>query len=568
MPATALESSVPGVEPGSPAAQAELLRGFIEDVSGDLDIDSLLSRTIVYACRLTGAKGGFIALYEERRHVLRSVAVYGMPDMEIGAERPPGVGLAGQVLASGRLVTGRYGDIPGRSPLVDDETFVAGMPIVASEELVGFIGIGVPMPGRFTEADLALLTAFARHAGIAIRNARRFARERRRTARFELISKVTRILGQGGLSLPDLLQQAADAVHEVLEYPNVDIPLLDPRDPNVLVVEVRGGDYKRQISGADRLPVAVGIMGAAVRERRAQLVNDVRLHPAYVKPPVPSPSQAELAVPILAEGQVLGVVNVEGDGPFDELDVKTIEVVAMHLGVAIESARRVAHRQELALREERQRLAFDLHDSVTQALSGISLLAQALPATWAKNPGDGQATAARLADLAALACGEMRGLLEQLAPKRRDALPVATELPQLGMEHLRDGGLVEALPALLRVLVPPSINWSCSWRAYVRQSLALEEVMLRVCQEAAANVVRHAGAACLRVMVAARQRHVLLRITDDGCGFGGRPMHGYGLESMRSRVERTGGQFRTSRQGKPGAEIVVTLPREDWEGAP
>ena len=85
--------------------------------------------------------------------------------------------------------------------------------------------------------------------------------------RFALIARVARIV-TSGLELEAVLQNAADAIHELLRYPNVDIPLVDRDDPGVLVVRARGGLYKRLIRHEDRLSVREGIMGSAVRERR------------------------------------------------------------------------------------------------------------------------------------------------------------------------------------------------------------------------------------------------------------------------------------------------------------
>ena len=71
-------------------------------------------------------------------------------------------------------------------------------------------------------------------------------------------------------ALDTLLQGTADAMHEMLGYPNVDIPMLDPEEPYTLVVAVRGGHYKRAIRHVDRIPVDRGIMGAVMRSRRTE----------------------------------------------------------------------------------------------------------------------------------------------------------------------------------------------------------------------------------------------------------------------------------------------------------
>ncbi len=201
----------------------------------------------------------------------------------------------------------------------------------------------------FGGEDIALLEVFARHAAIAIDNARRYDQERRRAARFALIARVTATLGVSS-DVDTVLQRVADAVHEVLGFANVDIPLIDPEDPTLLLIRVRGGQYKQRITHEDRIPITRGIMGAAVREGRTQCINDVRNDPRYITPPGMTTPQAEIAIPIIQGSEVLGVLNVESDQVFDALDVASLEIIASHLAVAIENARLVTEVRAVAAR--------------------------------------------------------------------------------------------------------------------------------------------------------------------------------------------------------------------------
>ena len=403
-----------------PDSAQELLRHFVEEMSSKLQLEPLLARIVEYACRLIGADDGTIGLHDAVRGVIRTAAVYHMPEGELGSEMRAGAGLSGHVLLTGESVMGRYGDITDipLPELADNQ--VIGVPIRWKDELIGVFGIGVTPPHELHEGAMQTLEVFARHAGIAIANARRYERARRRTVRFELVARVAQIINAGS-DFKSMLQQTADAIHDVLEFPNVDIPLLDPDDRNVLVVEVRGGGYKHLIQGIDRIPIEKGLMGMAVRERRAQRVDNVHTDPRYVTPPVAEGAFAELAVPIFAEGEVVGVVNVEGEQPYDELDQRTLEIIAGHLGIAIQNARLHEQNREAAIWQERLRLRRELHDSVTQILSSISLLAQALPSAWRNSAEEGERRALRLAELAQTAFAEMRALLRELQPPHEQA---------------------------------------------------------------------------------------------------------------------------------------------------
>ncbi len=540
--------------------QLGLLRRMIEDISGELEQQPLLNRLVERACRLIDADDGTIALYVPERKIMRTAAIYRMPDSELGAEMRAGEGLAGLVLERNAPVHCRYGDLPRPTSGEPDDNDVIGMPIRAGDRLIGVFGIGAWPPRRLQRSDRATLALFARHAAIAIDNARRYEMEQRRTARFKLIGEVAAIIVQGS-SLDDILAQAADAIHEVLEYPNVDLPLVDPDDPTTLIVRHRGGDYKRLIRHEDRLPIDSGIMGCAVRERSVQRVDNVAADPRYVTPPGVPVARAELAVPILLGGQVLGVVNVEGERPFDDLDIECLRIIADHLAVAIGNARLHQRARLAAVLAERERLAHDLHDSVTQILSSISLLSQSLPMAWQREPAEGQRRAERVQQLTQLALGEMRSLLHELSsPPHESSAPVPgpVELDRLGRL-----GLASALAEVIEAMTPDSIELVYSAEHYQPQRLSHEQGLFLIAREAVSNAIRHGRPRHLTVVLTIDGDQAVLKVVDDGVGLPVPRPNGIGLGSMRARCEALGG--RLSLRGRPGGGVLVMarLPRDD-----
>lgn len=544
----------------APATHALLAR-LVEDIAGELALEPLLTRVVESACALLGADDGTIGLYDPARDVIRTAAAWQMPARELGSEMARGVGLAGLVLATGEPIVARYGDIASATLPELADNGVIGVPIRRGGELLGFFGIGARPPRRFDRRDVATLQSFAQHAAVAIQNARRYAHERRRTKRFELIARIASTLA-ADTDLHATLQKAADAIHEVLEYPNVDIPLLDPVDPSTLVVQVRGGSYKHAIAGTDRIPVARGIMGAAVREGRAQLVNDVGSDPRYVKPPGVRAPHAELAVPIRLKGEVLGVVNVESDHPFDELDQAGLEVVADYLAVAIANARLIAQAQDAAVLAERHRLARELHDNVTQVLSSINLLAQSLVPVWQRDAAEGARRVARLTELTRTAFAEMRALLHELRPTDRETISKSGRA-YLGLERLREHALPGALTRLLAAMVPETLELELDFSGYEPQRLEHEEALFRVCQEAVSNAIRHASARRLHVSAALRDGEAVLIVADDGRGIARGRAPGIGLRSMSERVRAHGGALRIGPRSPHGTQVEARMPRAD-----
>lgn len=386
-----------------------------------------------------------------------------------------------------------------------------------------------------------------------------------------LLMRVGRIIASD-LKLFEMLQKTADAIHELLGYPNVDLPLVDERDPETLVVRVRGGAYKERIRHEDRIPIARGVMGAAVRERRTQVVNDVAADPRYVQPPSGIAVHAELAVPILHAGRPLGVVNVEGDRPFTAVDVQLLELVADALAVAIENTRLFAQERRLAVLEERQRLARDLHDSVTQLLFSSTLLAESLPGLMRKGVEEAAPKLDRLIELNRRALGEMRGLLRELAPGGAGADFSSRELPAPAMVMLHRHGLIEALRTELATVAAQGLGTHLEAATYERQSREREEMLLRVAQEALANAVKHAAAREVSVRVAALEGEVVLSVHDDGRGFDSRIAvragaaqaradGGMGLTSMRDRIRAQFGQLIVESAPGLGTTVEARLPR-------
>jgi two-component system, NarL family, sensor kinase len=549
------------------ASEMLLLTQMIEEISGELALQPLLERIIERACRLLEADDGLISLYDADADLMRVAATYRIQaaHVPIGSEARRGEGLTGLVLERGTPVRCRYGDlaIPKNPAAFANE--VLGMPIQANGRLIGVFSICAIPPRHLIDDAEHRLEQFARHAAIAIANARRYSEEQRRATRFVLIAKIAAMVASSP-GLDPLLQHAADVIHEVLEYPAVDIALLDPDNAETLVVGIRGGEYKRKVLGNARIPVARSIMGAAVRERKPQVINDVSADPRYVLPPGVQMPLAEIAIPILHGGTVLGVLNVESAQAFDELDRISLEIVAEHLAVAIVNARLVERDMHYAVLEERQRLAQDLHDNVTQILSSIHLLSQSLAETWRRDRASGEQQIVRLAELSRMALAEMRELLQQLTPGEA---PQSASFGDLSVAMVaRTDGLIAALQKCLPALVLPGQSLDFDFDDYRPQAEPYEQALLRVSQEAVSNAVRHSSAQRIEVAARVTDDRVVLQVIDDGRGIPDSSCLGMGLSGMQQRLHELGGdldvvvvprgEFEAS-----GTKIVATLPRCD-----
>jgi GAF domain-containing protein len=334
--------------------RAESLRHVIESISGELALEPLLTRIVESAVTLIGARLGSIGLVLEQADgpIVRTAAIYNMPAHELGAEMRPGVGIAGAVLRARRPIRlDRYAEVDRPTLPEFAEHALIGVPIWWGEKMIGFFGIGAPPPIRFDDADVETLALFARHAAIAIVNARSFEAERRRAARIEVINRIGRLIASS-LSLEEIFQTAVASIHEQLGFTYVAAGLVDLGEPEMLALFSQAGSETPDVPPDYRQSIHVGIIGEAARMRKSVLVPSVADDPRYLPVLTMYTIQAELAVPIVLGEQLLGVLNIESEQPISADDAAGVEIIADQLGIAIDNARRYEEEKRRTARLE------------------------------------------------------------------------------------------------------------------------------------------------------------------------------------------------------------------------
>jgi signal transduction histidine kinase len=257
-----------------------------------------------------------------------------------------------------------------------------------------------------------------------------------------------------------------------------------------------------------------------------------------------------MQLPIKLGSEIFGVFGVHFSQlhTFTSDEQRLLEALAQRAALAIENARLYERAQYAAALEERQRLARDLHDAVTQSLFAASLIAETLPSVWRMDHERGERAIGELRRLNWGALAEMRMLLVELRPS---AL-VEARLPDL-MQQL---GQATAARADLNVAVKST-----------GQQRLPEDVQLavyRMVQEALNNVVKHAAARNVTVELSLTTAGVDLSIVDDGRGFDPKdvPAGHFGIRIMRERADSIGATLTVSSQ--PGAG---TRLRFVWRGS-
>jgi signal transduction histidine kinase len=201
------------------------------------------------------------------------------------------------------------------------------------------------------------------------------------------------------------------------------------------------GISDRQREALGELPRQHGLLGAMLHERDSYRTVDIQQDPRFEGWPPTHPSMRSfLGVPILSKGDVIGAfyltdkVGAAGEG-FDEADQGVIEMLAAHAAIAIENARLYEESRELSVLDERSRLARELHDSVSQTLTSVVLIAEMAGRALESDPEQARDRIASVVELSRAALTEMRGLVFELRPPELD-----------------DGGITEALRKHVTVL--------------------------------------------------------------------------------------------------------------------
>jgi signal transduction histidine kinase len=240
-------------------------------------------------------------------------------------------------------------------------------------------------------------------------------------------------------------------------------------------------------------------------------------------------------------------VVTRGRREFSQQEVELLTAIGAQIGVAVENARLYEQAQQVAVVQERQRLARELHDSVTQSLYSLTLLA----AGWRRLARDSRLGSieeplAEIGEVAQQALKEMRLLVYELRP------PALEEEGLLGVLHQRLG-VVEKRAGVEARLVLEEV---------VELPAEMEEALYRIALEALNNALKHAAATSVTVRFRADDRRVELEVADNGRGFDPGTIGksaGMGLTSMRERAEKLGGSLTIHSTPGEGTRVKVEV---------
>jgi signal transduction histidine kinase len=258
-----------------------------------------------------------------------------------------------------------------------------------------------------------------------------------------------------------------------------------------------------------------------------------------------------ISVPFMAQGRLLGamVLGSRGERSVSNEELSLLAAIGQEVSMAVENARLYDRAQQMAAMEERNRLAQELHDSVTQSLYSLTLYAEAAARLLeAGNSRKAVRELRELGDTAREALQEMRLLIFELKP---------LDLEKAGLaEAIRSR--VDAVESRVGLKADLSVVGEV---ATIQNPLQLE--LYHVAREALNNVLKHAGARRVSVVLTLGPEQAALEVSDDGRGFApqsGRSSGGLGLAGMAERARRVGGELTVQSRPGGGTRIGFRAP--------
>jgi signal transduction histidine kinase len=357
------------------------------------------------------------------------------------------------------------------------------------------------------------------------------------------------------LELKPLLQRIFAQFARVLSYNSILVMTLQGDELEVLAYH---GPPLPEVFEGKRFPQALWQPQTrqVIDTRQRVYVPDITAEPGLVQQVAQligcrPYNRTKLILPLIAHNELIGLLSLHHEQPdyYSERDQAHVQAFASQIAIALENARLYTQAREAAAAEERNRLARDLHDAVSQKLFSASIIADALPDAWQQSPAIGQQGLGELQALMRGALAEMRTLLLELRPAALTERPLHQLLEALITSVASRNGMTISLDAVGDCDLPPD----------------MQIALYRIVQEALNNSSKHAQAQHVEVRLWCGPQGGELRIRDDGTGFvpdAVGPEH-MGMRIMQERAAEAGATVDIQTSPGSGTEIVVVWTYRD-----
>jgi signal transduction histidine kinase len=542
------------MEPATPSEPR--LRALVEAgmaLASELSLDSVLQRLTELAAELTGARYAAMGVIDATGSRLERFITHGLDEVTRTAigDPPQGRGILGALIRDAH---------PLRLHAIADDPRSVGFP-ANHPPMTTFLGVPVLLRGMaygnlyltekegegdFTGEDQELVELLASQAAVAIENARLYESATRWSRQLESLMEVSSAMARV-TSVDRLLELIAERLYDLLDARLVTVAL--PAGPEAVRIVAAAGEQSDEVRG-ELLPLHASKAGRVLERRRSERVDSVLDDPEVDRVFTRRvDARTGLWVPLLVQDRPIGVISaydkLSAPGArFTDEDVRLAETFATRAAVAVELSARVerdALRRVVAAQElERQRLARELHDETGQALTSILLGLKQLD-------GESPEAVAELRELVVATLQDVRRLAVELRPKVLDDFGLVPALERLTQGFAEHTGISVDLEASALTERPP---------------VEVETAIYRIVQESLTNVVKHAQAGSVSVVLTRGDGRIKAVIEDDGTGFAPETIgeRGIGLVGMRERIELLDGSLTVESSERSGTTVAVEVP--------
>lgn len=525
-------------------------------LTSELTLDALLQKLAEIAASLTGARYAALGVIDPTGRELERFITHGI-DAETHAaigDLPRGRGILGVLIRDATPL--RLHDLtedhrsvgfpPNHPPM---QTFL-GVPILLRGVAYGNLYLTEKELGQdFTEEDEELVTLLAGQAAVAIENARLYESARRWADQLHALIDTGNALAREA-DLDKALSLLAEGLRDLVEARLIFVLL--PMSDGSLRITAASGEGAAKLVGT-RVESGSSKAGKVLERKQSELVDSVIEDPEVDRELARRMEMnTSLYVPMLIRDEAIGLIQaVDKRVPgrlFTNEDRRLAEIFAVRAAVAVDQSRRIERdafaRMVEAQEVERRRLARELHDETGQALTSILLGLRGL------EEKEGEAlheAAAELRDLVVETLNDVRRLAVELRPKALDDFGLVPALERLTESFSEQTGI--------------TVDLESGLQEGERLPNDVETVLYRIVQEALTNVVKHAHAERVSIVLTRRDRVVCAVIEDDGRGFkSGENGGGLGLIGMRERVALVDGRLDIESPEEGGTTLVVEVP--------
>ena len=416
-------------------------------------------------------------------------------------------------------------------PIREHYASYIGFPLMVRKQLFGGLVFYYQDRHEFDSEDLELGAMLGEQAALAIENARLQQAEQARQRELQILLDVAET-ANSSLDMNEVVAKTLDLL----------VALIGASRAGVIFADVSTGQLGPYIL---RPPREIDPVDLAPLLQAAQNVH-ASGETLYIAPdPEAGLLEPGALLPLQTRGQILGILGIIGSegSTFTPKQLTLFKSIADQLGVAIENASLFEKAEDAAIAAERNRLARDLHDAVTQTLFSASMIADVLPKIWERTPEEGLRRLEELRQLTRGALSEMRTLLVELRP----AALVDTDLGDL-INH-------QVNAFIGRTRLPVEFNRTCQQNPPTE----VKEMFYRIVQEAFNNIAKHAEATHVSLTLNCLPGQAALTIQDNGVGFDFQSAmsEGLGLGIMQERVHSVGASLEINSRVREGTQLHI-----------